>query len=503
MGQWTDRVREHVVFENLLSLGPLLDNALEHEAIDAAGIEAVERVRAVLTFAGKRLAGADPLLVHEAPLDGIAGAAQNISAELRAFQDEGLVEYLANAAQQADVILTHLANIAYPFVADDWISIRDAAVSYRDSVEKHSERLHRTVAGVQTSADALDTRLKELASAVEEENTRLAAVTADFNTRYTTAEEARTQEAAAKIQAALSQLGTEAAAVQQKLSELATEIVNERSRLATVATEFQSQFSAAQELRSREFSEGQNNRQEKFTTLFTEYTQKLSEHNAEFAREREVAVQKHDAALADLHQQFAANAKAVLDQIDEHKRDVEKLVGVIGNLGVTSGYQKVANYARMSTIVWQAVAVLSMVVVIVFAFNVFLPLLQNQQHTGFDWHQFASRLVIMIPVGVLAAYAAHQGDKYQEMERRNRRLALELEAVGPYLAPLPVDKQEAFRLQLGERTFGRDDTELLSRRKLRKQNDKSPATSVDLANQIQEMVRVAVAEAIKAVRPGG
>lgn len=44
-----------------------------------------------------------------------------------------------------------------------------------------------------------------------------------------------------------------------------------------------------------------------------------------------------------------------------------------------------------------------------------------------------------------------------ESERRNRKLALELEAIGPYLAPLPEERQLEFRLALGDRTFGRED----------------------------------------------
>lgn len=171
-------------------------------------------------------------------------------------------------------------------------------------------------------------------------------------------------------------------------------------------------------------------------------------------------------------------------------------MGVIGNLGVTSGYQKAANYARTATIVWQVVAVASMLAVIGFAVRVFLPVLQlDQQYAGFNWTHFASRLVLLIPIGVLAAYAAAQADRHNEMERRNRKLALEPEAIGPYLAPLPADQQQAFMLQLADRTFGRE--EPISARRSGK---KSPATSIDLTAQLKDLVREAVAEAVKAAK---
>jgi hypothetical protein len=51
---------------------------------------------------------------------------------------------------------------------------------------------------------------------------------------------------------------------------------------------------------------------------------------------------------------------------------------------------------------------------------------------------------------------------------------LELEAIGPYLAPLPTDEQNKFRIQIGDRSFGReDDTGHKPRRK-------SPVSVVDL-----------------------
>lgn len=130
-----------------------------------------------------------------------------------------------------------------------------------------------------------------------------------------------------------------------------------------------------------------------------------------------------------------------------------------------------------------------MVAVIAFTWVAFLPLTQGT----FSWQSFAGRVVLSLAVGVLAAYAAAQGDRYLEIERRNRKLALELEAIGPYLAPLPVDKQEAFRLQLGERTFGREEAGV------GRKAAKSPASVMDILMKSKEF-REFVAEIVKAAR---
>jgi hypothetical protein len=51
--------------------------------------------------------------------------------------------------------------------------------------------------------------------------------------------------------------------------------------------------------------------------------------------------------------------------------------------------------------------------------------------------------------------AEHKPNKLFGEERRIRKLALELEAIGPYLAPLSVEEQNRFRLEIGELSFGR------------------------------------------------
>src|SRR5439155_1626430 len=104
------------------------------------------------------------------------------------------------------------------------------------------------------------------------------------------------------------------------------------------------------------------------------------------------------------------------------------------------------------------------------AYKLFIPELQGP----FSWWQFAGRIVLTLTVGVLAAYAAHQGDTYKVIEGQNRRLALDLAAIGPFLAPLPQDKQDEFRIGVGGRTFGQNGSS-------QNGHGASPATLLDLA----------------------
>lgn len=44
--------------------------------------------------------------------------------------------------------------------------------------------------------------------------------------------------------------------------------------------------------------------------------------------------------MSELQADYATRADVILQEIETHKKSVEKLVGVIGNLGVTSGLPK-------------------------------------------------------------------------------------------------------------------------------------------------------------------
>ena len=131
-----------------------------------------------------------------------------------------------------------------------------------------------------------------------------------------------------------------------------------------------------------------------------------------------------------------------------------------------------------------------MIGLIAVAIVAFLPIIGGE----FTWGSFAGRVFISLTFGVLAAYAASQADKYQKIERQNRRFALELEAMGPYIAPLSPEKQEEFRLKIGDRSFGHGAG-------LQEASDaKSPATILGVCRNSKELTSF-VAEIVKAAKP--
>lgn len=271
------------------------------------------------------------------------------------------------------------------------------------------------------------------------------------------------------------------------MDELGEEINAQKSQVTSLMAQYQAQFSKAQESRITEFADAQRQRAEQFTAAqeerdsqFTaaqeeraeQFTAAQDERTAEYEEQNRVVgeaieeikteidttqkttIEGLRKSLDETTTEFTTEAEEQLKEIRRRREEAEKLLGIIGNVGITSGYQKAANEARLVGWFWQIVALGAMGGLIYVAWQAFLPALDKQQ--AFAWGAFAGRVFVSLTFGVLAGYAAHQANHYQNRERRNRKTALELESLGPYLASLPDAKQEEFRLLMADRTFGRD-----------------------------------------------
>jgi hypothetical protein len=427
MSEWTSRIRDHRVWELMKNLGPIIDKAEQVEDIEPAALEGLERLRAVLAFCGKRLGGSDPATTSPAPLDAIAGSLDSAKAEVEAFLKDNNAAHLTNANNSGDAALVQLSQVPGVTTPEEMIGLIQAVNSHREVLEGQA----RSSSGARKKAES---EIKELRSTLEAFISQSQATIASLQ---------------AQLDAERQKISTQASE-QQKLFADAQEgrsnTYNETLRkvqenLSQALTEHQRQFSEAQENRNREFTAAQTESQKRFGDLVGDYTKRLADQDAEFTKQRDAFVSDSKKRLEELHKQYAEEADTVMKKVNARREEVEELVGVIGNLGVTSGYQKTANSARNSMWVWQGVAVVALGLVIWFAYHAFLPTIQGD----FRWGSFATRVFLTITVGVLAAYAVSQADRFFHMEKHNRKLALELAAIDPFIALLPQDEQFKFQ----------------------------------------------------------
>lgn len=144
---------------------------------------------------------------------------------------------------------------------------------------------------------------------------------------------------------------------------------------------------------------------------------------------------------------------------------------------MSSGYTREANHNRYATIIWQTLTVLSLIALAAYMFYAFRP----DSNVTVTWESMASRAFLAVTFGVFAAYCSRQADKSHFMARRNRKIGLELQALGAYLAPLPQDQQHEFRLKLAELLFGKEDGKMSA-------DERSPASVLDHLSENEKVL---------------
>jgi hypothetical protein len=468
MSDWTSRVQNHRVWTLMSELGPLIDIAVQVDVIDESGLAGLERLRTVLTYCGKRLGGADPLLILQSSLESMAGSFESQKSEVVGFTSDKNAAHITTANAAADNALLSAFQLPGVFTAEEQIESVKHIISYRNAIENLAQTSVESRAKAKLDIEGLDSAVSAFKS---------------------------------QIQSSLSELKTQLDAEGEKVSKLLAEqlklfsdaqtsrsntfndtVLKVQDNLTKTVTEQQGQFSTAQE-----------NRNQKFGDIIADYTKRLSEQDAEFTKQGNELKAESEKKLGVLWFEFERSAENSLKEVVKHKENVEKLVGVIGTLGVTHGYQTTANRARVSMYIWQGITVAAMCGFIGFAYYAFLPSIK----ADFRWESFAARVFLTITVGVLAAYAGSQADRFYHMEKSNRKLALELAAIDPFIALWPIEKQNEFKLEVGKRTFAQDEIPVTK-------TDKSPATTLDLLAKdglLQDLVKIAIQAGQKAVKP--
>jgi hypothetical protein len=409
MTQRTEQYQKHQLWDSLKNLGPSIDEAFNRDEIDAVSLDNLGKLKTVLTYVGCKLAGYDPYLIPIALFDNLNNVLTHINQEVRNFITNGNATHLSAANSHADSVLTYIAQVNIQVTTEDFFAAKEAADAYRYGLEKALEAIinkkNLVLSEITSSTENLKTDIKELKT----------------NT-----------------------------------TNIAQELSSERTKLSEIVANYQNQFSQAQESRNNTFATGEKERQDRYSSLFNEYTLALNEHNMEFIKQHAAIERTHLNSLEELKKEFVDTSSKLYEDMHAHKTEIEKLVGVIGNLGVTSGYLKAANADSKRLGFWQGITVAAMAGLIAIAYFKFLPLADKT--ADFTWPGFSIRVFVALSIGALATYAGAQADKYHKSERYNRRLALELEAIGPYIAPLEEEKQHDFRIKIGERTFGQGET---------------------------------------------
>lgn len=484
MSRRTKAYESHQVHKTVEALTAQLEAVRELAEKDSNALDEFQSLWDVNCRVRASLAGADGRFVPPGVLNSLDQFCSGQLKEVSSFHGDSNAQHLQSADSLADNVLAILPALGVPTPSQDLEALREAAASYRRSVGQLGRHLQEQFAGVSKQATAVETQLQASLVDIQSQKSRLDAAIAEYQKQFSTAENTRRTDFAK----------AEAERAAQSAQQL-TEVQTLRTRLDSAIAQLEQRIAAAEDQRRAELAQGERDRLEQVRSQEEKRATRFEALLDEKRKELDTLRKEKDAAFADFlkssdldrvtaETSLKARGETVLSGIESLKVEAQELVHVIGNTGMTGGYQRVATSERWTARFWQFVALVGLVGLIVFAVGAF----RSVAMSGFNWGLFGSRAFAAFAFGVLVAYGARQADRHEEVERRSKRIELELASIDPYLQPLPVETRNVIKQQLADRMFGRADHEAQVR------SPEVSGTSADIVKMLGDIVTRLVVE---------
>ena len=393
MSEWIDRFKNNRVHALLAETKQKAVERTDGEAeLSVAGQDTLARIKQVLSFVESALGAADPHLVSPGQLDELSKHLDQCRNELHHYSENGSEKHLNAASSHLDALLPYAHIIQHATTAEPGVAaIVEGASGFRSK--------------------AVET-LKELESATESAEGKLASV------------EAKCEEAQDHLKA-------------------------ERQRLDAALADHQTQFGEAQNSRGTEFTEGERKRNEAHADLVSEQKTAIEEERKELRDGNEALLNARLERWEEEESKTKEKAEGFLSDLERLKEEARKVVGLIGNTGMSGHYQSVANKEWKSALVWNIVTVLLIGVLITFTIIAYASALESDFSPG----AFGARISVAVACGLAAVFTGHIARAHGRTERANRSRELIFASLSPYLETLEPGEAQKIKGSLASVLF--------------------------------------------------
>ena len=223
-----------------------------------------------------------------------------------------------------------------------------------------------------------------------------------------------------------------------KRVELETKIETLSSELANKQTEL-TQLTNKIELKEKELETITANFQSQFETSNASFTKLVSEDRETFRTE-----------ISADREKIKTDTDGIIKDLERKLGDANKLVNVIGNVGVTGNYQIIANEHKKTADNWRTIATIFMCILSA----LLIYSIWKVGDINYDWHKAIIRIVASAILIYPAAYASRESGKHRKLENLNRKLELELSSISPFIEILDETKKQEIKAKLVEKYFG-------------------------------------------------
>ncbi len=146
----------------------------------------------------------------------------------------------------------------------------------------------------------------------------------------------------------------------------------------------------------------------------------------------------------------------IIKNLNIKLEEANKVVNIIGNVGVTGNYQNIANQNKKTANFWRWTAVFFMVLMS----GLLVWSIIELGNSNFNLYKSLVRIIATAVLTYPAIYASKESTKHRNLETKKRNKELELASIGPFIEMLPEEKKQKIKEDLVNKYFGNHDVDL-------------------------------------------
>lgn len=144
--------------------------------------------------------------------------------------------------------------------------------------------------------------------------------------------------------------------------------------------------------------------------------------------------------------------------LDEKKRDIEDLVGIVSGTAVFGSYEETAKDEKLWANITRGLSVILMLIIAGIVGSTIWSSTGNQ----LNWETSIIRLISSLVLSVPAAYLAREAEKHRLKYNEYKKTAMDLKSINPYTDSLPEDQKNTLKAEMANRLFNKSNNENLS-----------------------------------------
>lgn len=156
------------------------------------------------------------------------------------------------------------------------------------------------------------------------------------------------------------------------------------------------------------------------------------------------------------HAQSVADQKAVADtalqELEAKRQEAARIVQIVGNIGVTGNYQRIADRETSQANTWRWISLAVLVAAGTFGAYTLLEFAKDEVR----WLTAIVRMLFAFVIASIALYTSRESARHRTNADLSRRRELELASLGPFIESLPDEAKGEIRKKLTDLYFGGD-----------------------------------------------